>query len=444
MATDTYWQLEKDFYTISADHDFVVRIIEHETVTRTQGDGDAAQTVTESVPSKVHEFRVKRDVLSENSTYFANMLSDAKFKEGEGSTIELHEDNALAITVWLKIIHDVVDDTTYQLSLDDVWYMLAAAQKYGFSTRSPAAKLWFEKWYDTDPNFDFKEHQMMLLPLHSFDHAVGFRVASKYIVYRATGNIFDRRPSAFENGTLGLDPNIINQLNGAKARLKTVLHRDLYKPIDGLLRFAKCQCKAEVLFAYEHMLTRHNVWPLETAFVNQSVDGILRKLELVPSGMRQPRTCGTRLCSFDFGYTIAVVRAEMKKLFDGLCLGIIPPPIFFLSTPLTFLLNVDCMAASNPSPSSADSDEAFWAKARNKYNSSWDKDCRIRHQQPTWFFSFIGERSKMNSWVEGSRVYNQNQNQNQNRAPGHVQRNAAAAATRSAAVQTGAGGGGGE
>ncbi|KAK5699159.1 hypothetical protein LTR17_023476 [Elasticomyces elasticus] len=424
MATDTYWQLEKDFYTISADHDFVVRIVEHETVTRTQGDGEAAQPITESVPSKVHEYRVKRDVLSENSNYFANMLSDAKFKEAEGSMIELHEDNALAMTVWLKIIHDVVDDTTYQLSLDDVWYMLAAAQTYGFSTGSPAAKLWFEKWYDTDPNFDFKEHQMMLLPLHSFDHAIGFRVASKYIVYRATGNIFDRRPSAFEHSTIvGLDPNIINQLNGAKARLKTVLHRDLYKPIDGLLRFAKCQCKAEVLFAYEHMLTRHNVWPLETAFVNQSVDGILRKLELVPSGMRQPRTCGTRLCSFDFGYTIAAVRAEMKKLFDGLCL--------------------DCMATSNPSPPEA-SDEPFWAKARNKYNSSWDKDCRIRHQQPTWFFSFIGERSKMNSWVEGSRVYNQNQNQNQTRAPGHVQRNVAAAATRPAAVQTGGGGGGEE
>ncbi|KAK4952040.1 hypothetical protein LTR10_009960 [Elasticomyces elasticus] len=422
MATDTYWQLEKDFYTISADHDFVVRIIEHETVTRTQGDGDTAQIITESVPSKVHEFRVKRDVLSENSNYFANMLSDAKFKEGEESMIELHESNALAITVWLKITHDVVDDTTYQLSLDDVWYMLAAAQKYGFSTRSPAAKLWFEKWYDTDPNFDFKEHQMMLLPLHSFDHASGFRVASKYIVYRATGNIFDRRPAAFEHGTLGLDPNIINQLNGTKARLKTVLHRDLYKPIEGLLRFAKCQCKAEVLFAYEHMLTRHNVWPLETAFVNQSVDGVLRKLELVPSGMRQPRTCGTRLCSFDFGYTIAGVRAEMKKLFDGLCL--------------------DCMATSNPA-SPEESDEPFWAKARNKYNSSWDKDCRIRHQQPTWFFSFIGERSKMNSWVEGSRVYNQNQNQNQNRAPGHVQRHAGTAAAP-AAVQRGEGGGGEE
>ncbi|KAK5720166.1 hypothetical protein LTR15_007439 [Elasticomyces elasticus] len=422
MATDTYWQLEKDFYTINADHDFVVRIIEHETVTRTQGDGEAAQTITESVPSKVHEFRVKRDVLSENSNYFANILLNDNFRESQENMIELHEDNALAITVWLKITHDVVDDTTYQLSLDDVWYMFAAAQKYGFSTRSPAAKLWFEKWYDTDPNFDFKEHQMMLLPLHSFDHAVGFRVASKYIVYRATGNIFDRRPAAFEHGTLGLDPNIINQLNGAKARLKTVLHRDLYKPIEGLLRFAKCQCKAEVLFAYEHMLTRHNVWPLETAFVNQSVDGVLRKLELVPSGMRQPRTCGTRLCSFDFGYTIASVRAEMKKLFDGLCL--------------------DCMATSNPT-NPEESDEAFWAKARNKYNSSWDKDCRIRHQQPTWFFSFIGERSKMNSWVEGSRVYNQNQNQNQNRAPGHVQRHAGAAAAP-AAVQRGEGGGGEE
>lgn len=48
MATDSYWQLEKEYYSIATDHDLIVRVIEHNNVTRTDSSGEE---VVESLPS---------------------------------------------------------------------------------------------------------------------------------------------------------------------------------------------------------------------------------------------------------------------------------------------------------------------------------------------------------------------------------------------------------
>ncbi|KAK3069829.1 hypothetical protein LTR53_011534 [Teratosphaeriaceae sp. CCFEE 6253] len=386
MADSTYWQLEKEYYAIATDHDLVLRIIEHMTITRTEGEGDAAHDVTESVMSKVHEYKVKREAMSASSVYFANLLSDANIEEGQQDTIELQEDGITAMTVWLKVIHGTADDLTYKVSIDDLWHMLAMAEKYNFTPGHGNAKAWFEKWYavNTSDNrmFDYKEHQTLLLPCHSFDHAPGFQRATRYLVYRATGNVSERRPHALkhEHDTLQLNPSIATSLNAAKARLKTVLHRALYNPIDDLLRRARCRCKAEVLYAYEVTLMRTGAWPLETTFLMNSVEYTLRKLESVQPRVWQPQNCGSRFCAFEFGFVVGKARDEVKKLFDGLCL--------------------DCMMASDAA-SGEDANGVYWSKTR--YGVQWDKGCRVRHGQPTWYFSFTGQRAKMNEWVEGRR-----------------------------------------
>lgn len=111
------------------------------------------------------------------------------------------------------------------------------------------------------------------------------------------------------------------QLNAAKSRLKTILHRDLYNPIDALLKRAPCACKPHVLFAWEQALAATGVWPLETSFAKSSVNDILRQLETNFRAAYQPQGCGLPFCSFSFSEVVRVAVEKTRGYFDGLCLG---------------------------------------------------------------------------------------------------------------------------
>lgn len=112
------------------------------------------------------------------------------------------------------------------------------------------------------------------------------------------------------------------QLNAAKGRPKTILHRALYTPIDQLLKLARCNCKAQVLFAYEQGLTNTGAWPLESGLLSNSIERILHFLADFPlPGAFIPQTCGARFCSFDFVEVVRNARMECKRYLDGLCLG---------------------------------------------------------------------------------------------------------------------------
>jgi hypothetical protein len=109
-----------------------------------------------------------------------------------------------------------------------------------------------------------------------------------------------------------------DQLNAAKGRLKTILHRALYHPIEKLLRFATCACKAETLYAYELTLHKTGAWPLESAFLSQCVNEIIVKLATFEPSY-QPQMCTN--CGFDFREAVIKAVEDARKYFDGLCLG---------------------------------------------------------------------------------------------------------------------------
>ena len=69
---------------------------------------------------------------------------------------------------------------------------------------------------------------------------------------------------------------------------------------------------------------------------------------------------------------------------------------------LTWGFLLDCMNSSNPKL--GDADEDYWKHTNLCVH--WDAGCRIRHQQPTWYFSFLGRRQKMVEWVDRSHNYN--------------------------------------
>jgi hypothetical protein len=120
-----------------------------------------------------------------------------------------------------------------------------------------------------------------------------------------------------------MDDNLLTssteQLNAAKGRLKTILHRALYHPIEKLLRFADCACKAETLYAYELALHNTGAWPLESAYLSQCVNEILTKLAMFKPPYL-PQMCTK--CGFDFRGAVIKAVEDARKYFDGLCLGV--------------------------------------------------------------------------------------------------------------------------
>ena len=241
MATDTYWQLEKEYYTISTSHDFIIRVIEYANVTRIVLNEDGtAKEVKEAVASKVHEFKVKRGVLTANSAYFNKSLFQADGQPTAAEKLDLHNDQPGAIEVWLKILHaSDVHSTLAATSIKRLWDVLATAFKYGFDPNMAGAKAWFGAWYVCCPPmssfwrlmltrsrscvrydlkkssagryFDYQDYQSLLFPLHTFDHAEGFQQATKYLADRSTGHITERKPDGFTDDHLRLDSIVIRE-----------------------------------------------------------------------------------------------------------------------------------------------------------------------------------------------------------------------------------------
>lgn len=217
MATNAYWQLEKEYTTIAVQHDLTIKAIEYKVVERTE-DG---KQVKESVPCKVQEFRVKRDALCAASPVLRKLVTTG-FREAEQTTVELHGDPAEALETWFKIFHatspelEGVEFAYLQIDLKSIWDMLATAHKYEIDPKDVKARAWFENWYAAqsereDRRFGYLDFQALVFPCHAFDYAPGFTFATKQLVYRANGHITERRPDGFEHDHLHISSNIIRK-----------------------------------------------------------------------------------------------------------------------------------------------------------------------------------------------------------------------------------------
>ncbi|KAF2480702.1 hypothetical protein BDY17DRAFT_302252 [Neohortaea acidophila] len=338
MATqDLYAQLETQHYTIVPNYDLIVRAIEREESARDEiGSDGHVHRVLESIPRKIHVFKVARAVVSSSSTYFKKLLNrNSAFRESaHHSCIDLHEDHPEAIAVWFQIMHDSSPGDSAAMksvTIKTVWEVLAVAHKYGYEPATSKPKTWFAAWYESNVTWsvntlDFQDHQMLLFPCHTFDHAVGFAATTKYLAYHATGHITERRPEGFEYDHLRLDSRIIQQLNAAKGRLKTILHGNsdrrregIYSPMDQILRFARCSCKEKSLFGYMKALMHTGAWPLEIVCQYSSMDKILRGLGTFEPPERSNDGCSQ--CQKRFGMIVRAVVLKTRTYFDGLCLG---------------------------------------------------------------------------------------------------------------------------
>ncbi|KXT01768.1 hypothetical protein AC579_8923 [Pseudocercospora musae] len=393
MATTTpYWQLEKEYYTIADNADVALRIIEHSAITTTENGFPLAV----KTPTKLHEFKVHRATLSRASSFFSQLLNRTPETFAEATSdqnvIDVSEDDGApsvhALALWFKIVHDKPRLDTHELSIEGVWRAVSVAHKYGFSTSSESATNWFTRWYAKLPSLvkaGYKHYTMLLYPAFVFGHRAAFAQATKYLVYHNTGgNIPDHQPREFvieppaNASTLHTPQHVMHQINAARARLKTILHRALYTPIDRLLKEARCNCAPTVLYNYESSLARTGVWPLESKLMSDSIISAIHDLRAYDGKQWQIQTCGSPACTFDFDKIVVTAREEIGNYFAGLCL--------------------DCMTASKGD----DAEGKYWS--HSKPGVKWDEGCTVNHGQASWYFSFMGPREDMMEWVKAPKA----------------------------------------
>ena len=159
-------------------------------------------------------------------------------------------------------------------------------------------------------------------------------------------------------------------MNHARGRLKTRLHRGLWKEVGFLLArnhtTPTCAHWAETAGYYFAGLTKTGAYPLEMTFSYNSINELLQNL----SSFNMQGGGGCNLCQADWMHEVNKACHQTVEHFQGLCL--------------------DCMATSRLDTKGADKD--YWRGLGSDGStwSSWSKKCRIDHGENTWYISWLG------------------------------------------------------
>ncbi|KAL8912489.1 MAG: hypothetical protein Q9171_002502 [Xanthocarpia ochracea] len=293
-----------------------------------------------------------------------------EWREANQSTVTVKDITIPAIEIWFQVLHEV--NPNYNVPIPAIWHLANIGGQFRFDILK--LKYWFAEWYERQPvdlwYANYKGSQLpdprcLLYPCWVFDHYKGFMKITSFCAYRYTGHIMEINPSRHHD--LHLPARVIQQLNAAKGRLRTVLHRDLYEPNDQLLR-ADCICKAETLWGYEKALTLCGAWPLERVAQHTAMYQIL---ELLRTFSYTPPSEACSSCRQNYKSIVEGAESRSRCYFDGLCL--------------------DCMGGSKESTAREDSD--YWNHNDPKENDKIS-GCREEHTQPTWYFSYMGRRQR--------------------------------------------------
>ncbi|GLA02321.1 hypothetical protein AnigIFM60653_001724 [Aspergillus niger] len=312
--------------------------------------------------------------------YFRAMFSHGRWLESESRKITL-EDNCKGMEVLLRSLHGTLEDMPLDsVTIAGTWHVIMSCDKYNIDQKRLSS--WFKNWWRHETQKQINTFHYMrfareaMYPCFVFDHASAFQEVTKRLVYKSVGHITESNPTDIRQ--MHLPPRIIQQINAARGRLRVILHRELYAEVGHIVNTGECSCKELTTFEYLRELGRIEVWPLEDSMRNQSIQEMLERLSLFDAkNMRSytnPRTgkVGSCIsCNQSWGDIVLKAASTVSKYFDGLCL--------------------DCMDLSKDLRSGGDRDDDYWMHNELR---NWDRGCRIKHGEPTWYFSFMGRREK--------------------------------------------------
>jgi hypothetical protein len=362
-------------------------------------DSDDEQVATTSLSGVVSDaprniravttFLVDRSILvkcnassaANHRNVFAVML-DGGFREANQTNITLKGDNTSTMATFFRVIHDVDDEDTFSVGHEVTWHIAKICDKYNISIT--LFEKWFTRWYlkkgTAINNISANE---LLFPCWQFNYAAGFLKATRKCVYEMSGHITEENPT--EHSELHMPQRIIGksttsrsslsaftyakvgQLNAAKGRLRTILHRELFKPVKAFYN-ASCRCRMLTEYMYHQALYRTRAWPLDDSWTSKSPNVVLDRLDNFHVRLLHSNC---ELCSQDYEASVMAAKRKTQTYFDGLCL--------------------DCMDASKSKTRNQDTDYWMHNAFRGCESSS---GCRVRHGEPTWYFSFMGRRTR--------------------------------------------------
>ena len=182
---------------IDENGDLTVEVIEYDDELKS-GNGERSVKRTQ-------QFRVSKEILTNNSTVLAVMLLPSHWRESQMELVKLEEDSVASMDIWLRILHGT--DLDHYVPLEEMWRLVAACDKYHFNIS--LLKPWFADWYkkyDIDQyykNWAFKDDhsiirlnpRSLLYPCYIFDHAKGFKRATRFLSYHSAGHITEYNPT---------------------------------------------------------------------------------------------------------------------------------------------------------------------------------------------------------------------------------------------------------
>ncbi|GES57851.1 hypothetical protein ATEIFO6365_0002078600 [Aspergillus terreus] len=359
---------------IAADGDRVIKVNEYE-------DRDDASSTNEPVLKRTGTFKVNSKTLADKSSYFSGMFR-TEWRESSNQIILKH-DNVKVMEDLLHFMHGAAVAVD-SLSIPDVWHLIKSADKYLFPLKKMA--VWFAKWfehqraqktagdYQTLPECEFE--RQLLFPCWAFDYAAGFQYLTRHLAYNMGGHITESNPTRLRE--THLPPRVIQQLNAARGRLRNILHRDLFDATKNIMDFSFCGCKEYTVFYYLCELRRVNIWPMEEVSTRKSINTMLEWLnDFDEENMRKTMSSsafGSKAlcyrCNRPWKQIVDAAIKKVRKYFDGLCL--------------------DCMGKSKRVR--LDIDDVYWGHDEDR--ERYDEGCRVRHGEPTHYFSFMGRREK--------------------------------------------------
>ncbi|KAK2760267.1 hypothetical protein FQN54_002335 [Arachnomyces sp. PD_36] len=347
-----------------------------------------------SVPRKSVDIRVCKAKLIEHSMYFEKMLS-GNWAEGKSETITLLDDNIKGMEVWFRAFHNTLSALpNSSISILDIWHIIEESDKYDLKREH--LQKWFMNWvYEMIQKSEYPEDRIklsrqLLFPTYSFNYAAGFQNLTKYLVYNYKSHISEINPGALSK--MHLPSRVIQQLNAARGRLRTILHKRLFSRVAVTLERASCTCKEHTIFAYLRELQRIGVWPLEDSLSKYSIQQVLDRIPnfdenklpvssavSVPGastpGSSSPPVSKPKCiyCDDCWGVNVRHAASYAAKYFHGLCM--------------------DCMTTTKDIRLERGMEYDYWH--HNEKFEAWDRGCRIKHGEATWYFSFMGRREKL-------------------------------------------------
>ncbi|KAL8828413.1 MAG: hypothetical protein Q9170_006612 [Blastenia crenularia] len=323
-------------------------------------------------------FLVDRNTLRRNSMHLNAMLDPhGRFKEATMDHVVFEDDCVEAMEIWFRIMHNrPVDNSNVGIAV--VRQLIGAADKYSLNLTHIYD--WFGVWYEQwDPPCDHPNDEALLVgqllyPTWRLNHADGFAFVSEYLAYNSMGHTMEVQP--YDNLHLHLPSRVIQQLNAARGRLRTILDQRLFE-VTATLFQADCRCKEKTLFGYEKALYDVHAWPLSSEVLRNTIRIVLDRLKQFRY-RTAPGACQS--CNRNYERIVRQARENTETYFDGLCL--------------------DCLDRSKPKTENEDTD--YW-RHHTLQPGQWDAGCRVSHGQPSWYFSFMGRKEDRDAFLSSMR-----------------------------------------